>query len=353
MNITKFGWNENLQESFNSYESQGYHVGRVALEHKRMYRVVTQQGEMLAEVSGKFRFEATSRESYPAVGDWVVLSILEGEGKAIIHAVLPRFSKFSRKAAGTVTEEQIVATNINLVFLVNALNNDFNLRRIERYLLMAWESGANPVIVLTKSDLCDDVESKISEVESVAYGVPIHACSVKNNIGLDSLMAYFKGNQTVALLGSSGAGKSTLTNSLLGEEKLLVQEVREDDDRGRHTTTHRELVLLETGGVIIDTPGMRELQLWESEAALGHSFQDIEELSNNCRFRDCSHHSEPGCAIQAAIEDGTLESGRYQSYVKLQKELAYLDRKTDKKAQMVEKDKWKKITSSAKQKKKF
>ncbi|MCM3672172.1 ribosome small subunit-dependent GTPase A [Mesobacillus maritimus] len=351
MNIKQLGWNETLQESFKTYEADGFSVGRIALEHKHMYRVLTTHGEVLAEVSGKFRFESLSRESFPAVGDWVVLSLREDEGKATIHAVLPRYSKFSRKVAGNVTEEQIVASNVNTVFLVNALNNDFNVRRIERYLLMAWESGANPVIVLTKADLCQNVEEKISEVETVAFGVPIHACSVKENTGIDQLKVYFDDHKTVALLGSSGAGKSTLTNALLGEEKQLVQDVRDGDDRGRHTTTHRELLLLKSGGIIIDTPGMRELQLWESDNALSHSFQDIEELAENCRFRDCSHKSEPGCAIQSAIALGTLDENRYQSYVKLQKELAYLERKTDKKAQIEEKNKWKKITKSVKRKK--
>ncbi|WP_449539688.1 ribosome small subunit-dependent GTPase A [Ferdinandcohnia sp. Marseille-Q9671] len=350
MNVKQLGWNETLQESFKNYELDGFSVGRVALEHKHMYRVITTNGEVLAEVSGKFRFEAINRESYPAVGDWVVLSIRENEGKAIIHGVLPRFSKFSRKVAGNVTEEQIVASNVNTVFLVNALNHDFNVRRIERYLLMAWESGANPVIVLTKSDLCLNIDEKINEVENVAFGVPIHACSVKEDIGIEQLRVYFDDDKTVALLGSSGAGKSTLTNVLLGEEKQLVQDVREGDDRGRHTTTHRELLLLKTGGIIIDTPGMRELQLWESDNALNQSFQDIKAIAENCRFRDCSHKSEPGCSIQSAISLGMLDENRYQSYVKLQKELAYLERKTDKKAQIAEKEKWKKITNGVKKK---
>ncbi|MCG1020343.1 ribosome small subunit-dependent GTPase A [Sutcliffiella horikoshii] len=345
MKRNQLGWNEFLNNAFVEYDEQGYTVGRVMLEHKRLYRVETDLGECLAEVSGKYRFEATSREDYPAVGDWVVLSERQEEGKATIHALLPRFSKFSRKAAGLTTEEQIVAANVDTVFLVQSLNYDFNPRRLERYLVMAWESGSNPVVVLTKSDLCEDVPGKIAEMEAVAFGVPIHAVSVKEEKGLEELASYFAEGKTVALLGSSGAGKSTLTNYLLGEEKQLIQEVRSDDDKGKHTTTYRELYMLPTGGLVLDTPGMRELQLWEADGAISHSFQDIEELSEQCYFRDCKHANEPKCAVQGAIEEGTLEAARYQSYVKLQRELAFLERKNDKRAQLAEKEKWKKITS--------
>ena len=346
MKRNQLGWNEFLNNAFVEYEEQGYTVGRVMLEHKRLYRVETDLGECLAEVSGKYRFEASTREDYPAVGDWVVLSERQEEGKATIHAMLPRFSKFSRKAAGLTTEEQIVAANVDTVFLVQSLNYDFNPRRLERYLVMAWESGANPVVVLTKSDLCDDVLDKVTEVEAVAFGVPIHAVSVKEETGLAELASYFPEGKTVALLGSSGAGKSTLTNYLLGEEKQLIQEVRSDDDKGKHTTTYRELYMLPTGGLVLDTPGMRELQLWEADGAISHSFQDIEELAEQCYFRDCKHANEPKCAVQGAIEEGTLEAARYQSYVKLQRELAFLERKNDKRAQLAEKEKWKKVTSS-------
>lgn len=345
MKRNELGWNEYLNNAFIKYEQQGFTVGRVMLEHKRLYRVETEQGECLAEVSGKYRFEAATREDYPAVGDWVVLSERQEEGKATIHALLPRFSKFSRKAAGLTTEEQIVATNVDTIFLVQSLNYDFNPRRLERYLVMAWESGANPVVVLTKSDLCEDVQAKMEEVEGVAFGVPVHAVSVKDEIGLEELSAYFTLGKTVALLGSSGAGKSTLTNYLIGDEKQLIQEVRSDDDKGKHTTTYRELYLLPSGGLVLDTPGMRELQLWEADGAIGHSFQDVEELAEQCYFRDCKHANEPKCAVREAIEEGTLEAARYQSYVKLQRELAYLERKNDKRAQLAEKDKWKKVTS--------
>ncbi|MBM7621557.1 ribosome biogenesis GTPase [Bacillus tianshenii] len=353
MKLNELGWNDYLNNRFAAYEEQGFTVGRVMLEHKRIYRVETENGEYLAEVSGKYRFEAESREDYPAVGDWVVLSERASERKATIQALLPRFSKFSRKAAGLTTEEQIVAANVDTVFLVQSLNYDFNERRLERYLIMAWESGATPVIVLTKADLCEDVPAKIKDVEAVALGVPVLAVSVKDETGLEELAPYFTTGRTVALLGSSGAGKSTLTNYLLGEEKQVIQEVRGDDDKGRHTTTYRELYLLPTGGLVLDTPGMRELQLWEADGAtVGQSFQDVEELAEQCYFRDCKHENEPSCAVREAIREGTLEEARYQSYVKLQRELAYLERKSSKRAQLAEKDKWKKISTSAKSRKK-
>ncbi|WP_246939519.1 ribosome small subunit-dependent GTPase A [Bacillus pinisoli] len=343
MNLKSLGWNCELEEIFNQEKQLNWLPGRVSLEHKRMYRILTEEGELLAEITGKMRFQADGREDYPAVGDWVMVSPRISEGKATIHGILPRFSKFSRKVAGLTIDEQIVATNVNTVFLVNALNQDFNVRRIERYLLLAWESGANPVIVLTKADVCHDIEEKINLVEGVAFGVPIHVTSVKNLVGLEALLTYFEEGQTVALLGSSGAGKSTLTNYLLGEEKQVVQDIRDEDGKGRHTTTHRELVKVPTGGIIIDTPGMRELQLWEADSGMSQSFSDVEDLAEQCYFRDCQHNNEPKCAVRDAIATGTLEEERYLSYLKLQKELAYLERKTDKKAQMAEKEKWKKI----------
>jgi ribosome biogenesis GTPase / thiamine phosphate phosphatase len=344
LNLQTIGWNDYFNNEFKNYKEQGYSVGRIALEHKRIYRIFTENGELFGEVSGKLRHNSYSREDYPAVGDWVLISPRYEEGKATIHGILPRFSKFSRKVAGMTTEEQIVATNVNTLFLVNALNQDFNLRRIERYLIMAWESGANPVIVLTKSDLCKDVEEKIKQIEAVALGVPVHALSVKDDTGIEQLDTYLEEGQTVALLGSSGAGKSTLTNRLIGVEKQLVNEIREGDDRGKHTTTHRELIVVPAGGIIIDTPGMRELQLWDAEGSLSQSFEDIELVAENCYYRDCTHGSEPKCAIVEAISQGILEEERFKSYVKLQKELAYLERKNDKRAQLEERNKWKKIS---------
>ncbi|MFC7373588.1 ribosome small subunit-dependent GTPase A [Fictibacillus iocasae] len=343
MNLNTLGFNETLQTAFQPYKEQALVPGRISLEHKRIYRVLTEHGELLGEVTGKMRHEAEGRGDFPAVGDWVAVQARPEEQKATIHAILPRFSKFSRKAAGLTTEEQIVATNVNTVFLVNALNHDFNLRRLERYLLMAYESGANPVIILSKADLCDDVDQKISDVEGVAFGVPVHAVSVESGTGLEELQHYLGEGQTVALLGSSGVGKSTLVNHFYGAEVLKTNEVREEDSRGRHTTTHRELLVMESGGVLIDTPGMRELQLWEADDSVGQSFQDIESLSSRCRFNDCSHQNEPGCAVREGLADGTLDAGRYQSYVKLQRELAFLARKEDQRLANAERAKWKKI----------
>jgi ribosome biogenesis GTPase / thiamine phosphate phosphatase len=343
------GWNERLNEAFRPYGQQGFTPGRIALEHKQMYNVITEQGDYLAEVSGKLRHEAQGRDAFPAVGDWVALRAREDEGRATIHTVLPRWSKFSRMASGNEKVEQIVAANVDTVFLVNALNQDFNLRRMERYLTLAWESGAAPVIVLSKSDLCDAVEERILETQHIALGVPIHAVSTEMETGLEALQSYLSPGQTVALLGSSGVGKSTLVNRLAGKQLLKTGDIREDDGRGKHTTTHRELVQLSTGAFLIDTPGMRELQLWDSSEGLTSAFEDVEGLSQACYYQDCSHDSEPGCAVKRAITEGTLSYERFQSYLKLSKELAYLARKDDKSLQAAEKQKWKKIHQAMKQ----
>ncbi|TDL31497.1 ribosome small subunit-dependent GTPase A [Jeotgalibacillus sp. S-D1] len=344
--LVKIGWNEDWQSK--AEDKSPLIPGRIIVEHKRLYRIFTSHGVLLGEVSGKFRHEAAVREDYPAVGDWVMVSPYIDEEKAIIHHILPRTSKFSRKMAGETAGEQIVAVNVDVVFLVMAMNQDFNLRRLERYLLTAWESGANPVIILSKSDLCEDAAQKIQETESVAMGVPIIACSVVSEMGLDHLLTHINTGTTVAVMGSSGVGKSSIINYLLGEEKMVTNDIRLDDGKGKHTTTHRELFVLPDGGVIIDTPGMRELQLWESDDGIVQGFQDIEALAEECQFRDCLHENEPNCAVIRAIEDGTLPKERLSSYRKLQKELAYIERKSNKREQLLEKKKWKKITQSHK-----
>jgi len=345
--LTTFGWGEFFEVNFKSYAGNGYTCGRVALEHKNFFRVYTQYGEVLAEISGKLRHEAVDRRDLPVVGDWVVIRSRPEHGSVTIHAVLPRRTSFARKIAGSRTEQQIAGANIDTVFLLTSLNQDFSLRRIERYLVMAWESGANPIIILSKSDLCDRVADAVDEVQAVARGVPIHAISIVTGRGLQDIAQYFKRGQTVALLGSSGVGKSTLINHFAGVDRLKVQTVRESDDRGRHTTTHRELVLLPAGGIVLDTPGMRELQLWDNNESLQLVFDDIEALAGRCFFSDCCHQDEPRCAVREALTAGTIDTGRYESYEKLQKELKYLARRKDKQSEILEKKKWKKLSRLA------
>ena len=296
-------------------------VGRITLQEKGMYRIRTVMGEQNALVSGKFQFDAQSSSDYPAVGDYVMVSCAD-PATAIIHQVLPRKSLFVRKAAGTSKTEQAVAANIDTVFLCMSLNNDFNLRRLERYLAVAWESGADPVVVLTKADLCADLPQKQREVETIAMGVDILTTSSMELEGYRQIMPYITEGRTVAFVGSSGVGKSTLINRLLGEERLATDGLRKDD-KGHHTTTHRELLFLPNGAMVIDTPGMRELGMWDTVSGVEQTFTDIEALAARCRFRNCSHTSEPGCALRAALRSGELDSGRWQSYQKLKNENSY------------------------------
>ena len=348
-NLLNYGWSEFFELRFQPYSAGDYKAGRVVLEYNHLYRVYTEQGELLADVAGKLRHESSDRADLPKVGDWVVVQPRSEEGKATIHAVLPRQSKFVRKVAGSRTEEQIVGANIDTVFLVTSLNQDFNVRRLERYLVVAMESGARPVIVLSKADLSDQVEELLTEIQAVAKGVPVHAISVIKREGLDELMSYFRDGETVALLGSSGVGKSTLINHLIGRDVQKVKEIREHDGRGQHATTHRELILLPQGGLVLDTPGMRELHLWDGEESLQLAFDDIEALASSCYFSDCQHADEPRCAVREALAAGTIDGARFQSYAKLQKELKHVARKQDINAQITEKKKWKKLSRMASQ----
>ena len=354
MNLKQLGWSDALAASFAPYHPQGFGAGRVAVEYRDRYLLYTEQGEQFAEVSGKLRHLATGIPDLPVVGDWVVIQS-SADQSTIIHAILPRTSKFSRKVAGSTTEEQVLATNVDTVFLVSGLDSDFNLRRIERYLILVWESGATPVIVLNKADLCPDLEARIAEVaaisakrnsEGTAIGVPVLALSAAQHQGLEALQLYLQPGTTIALLGSSGVGKSTIANQLKGELVQTVQAVRSGDDRGKHTTTHRQLILLPSGALIIDTPGMRELTLWSGTEALSEAFTDIEELAQHCRFRDCQHEHEPNCAVQQAVAAGQLDSKRLLNYQKLQRELQHLVRKQDQRASLAEKERWKKIHKS-------
>ncbi|MBX7221951.1 MAG: ribosome small subunit-dependent GTPase A [Blastocatellia bacterium] len=343
-----YGWNSHFASHFEPFAQEGFSVGRVYLETKKGYWLQTPFGETHAEISGKLRFEAWERQDLPAVGDWVVIQYRPGH-KAIIQNVLPRTSKFSRKVVGNKTEEQVVAANVDVIFLVTGLDNDFNLRRIERYLIMAWESGARPVVLLNKADLCAELEARRAEVESVALGVPILPLSAKFNEGLDHLQPFLKAGETVSLLGSSGVGKSSIVNRLLGTERQKTNEVRASDDRGKHTTTNRELIVTPSGAIVIDTPGMRELQLWVGDQGISETFEDIEAFARDCYFTDCKHQSEPGCAIRQALADASLDQARYDNYLEMKQELDYVTRRQDKRAQLVEKQRWKKIHQNQKQ----
>jgi len=327
--LENLGWTPALAHHFEPFARQGLAAGRVAVVHKDLCGVYTPMGELWAEVSGRMRHEAASRAQLPVTGDWVALRPRPAEGRATIHAVLPRRSAFSRKAAGAPTDEQVVAANADSVFLVCGLDRDFNLRRIERALVLAAESGAEPVVVLNKSDLCDDPGARMADVRDIAPVAAIHVVSSITGEGLPGLSPYVAAGRTMALVGSSGVGKSTLVNRLLGSEAQATAEVRPHDGRGRHTTTRRELIPLAGGGWIIDTPGLRELQLWADEDALPAAFADVDAVAAECRFRDCRHESEPGCAVRDALAGGRLSADRYASFLKLRKELHHLALKQD------------------------
>ena len=296
-------------------------LGRICSQYKDLYKAVTPQGEVFAEISGKFRYVTTRLSDFPAVGDFVMLDRSHDDGgNAIIHQVLTRKSSFERKAVGMQQETQVVAANIDSVFLCMALNQDYNLRRLERYLSIAWDSRANPVVVLTKADLCLNLEAKIAEVSAVAIGVDLVVTSAMAENGCGNIHSYIQPGKTVAFIGSSGVGKSTLINRLAGGDLLQTKETRKDD-KGRHTTTRRELLVLQGGGIVIDTPGMRELGV--ESADLAKAFVDIDQLADQCKFHDCSHLNEPGCAVQRAIQQGTLSAKRLENYLKLKKEAKY------------------------------
>jgi len=324
------------------YADRGLILGRVSIVYREQYRLYTAEGEVKAATIGALLFRAEDASALPAIGDWVAAQRI-GPDEAMIHAVLPRRTRFSRRAAGTREVEQMIAANIDLALIVCGLDHDFNPRRIERYVTLARESGADVAVVLNKADLCSDLEARETEAARVARGASVVSICARSVEGIEPILGLIGGGRTVALLGSSGVGKSTLVNQLLGEERQRVREVRESDSRGRHTTTYRELVPLPRGGALIDTPGMREVQLWAGTDSLDSAFDDIVELAQRCRFRNCTHAVEDGCAVQAAMLDGGLDEQRWQSYQKLQAEIAWQERKVDGDAARAQKQRWKKI----------
>jgi ribosome biogenesis GTPase / thiamine phosphate phosphatase len=324
MLLESLGADAQVFGAFQTYAAQGLLLGRVALSQRDIYRLYTESGELAAEPSGALWYRAPDRAAMPVAGDWVAARSV-APGQAIVEAVLPRRTCFSRRAAGTREEEQPIAANIDMVFLVCGLDGDFNPRRIERYLTLAAQSGAEPVVVLNKSDVCAEADARRAEASAVAGSMvnaaPVVVCSARETAGVDALVAFLRPGRTVALLGSSGVGKSTIVNRLLGGERLPTAEVRLSDSRGRHTTTHRELIPLAAGGALIDTPGMRELQLWAGEESVERAFADVAALAERCRYRDCSHAGEPDCAVAEALAAGALPIERWESYRKLRGEV--------------------------------
>jgi ribosome biogenesis GTPase / thiamine phosphate phosphatase len=336
MTLEELGWNPVHERAWNEFNRTPHFPARVIETPKNSWRVASEAGESLMELSGRLRHRLLTPDGWPAVGDWV-----EAAG-GTIYNVLPRRSKLSRRAAGRRTDEQIVAANVDTVFVVSSFDRDFNPRRLERYLTVVWEGGAQPVIVLNKADLCDETPHLLRETQAVALAVPVYAISAANAEGLDQLQPHLQAGSTIALVGSSGVGKSTLINQLCGYDRQSVRTVG-TDGRGRHTTSARNLIALPSGALLIDTPGMRELQLWGTEDSLNETFQEIEHLARQCRFRDCRHTDEPGCAVLQAVKRGETPQERYDSYLKLRKELAFLHRKQDLSAELEQKRKWKAI----------
>jgi ribosome biogenesis GTPase len=398
--LRDLGWSASWEEHFQPFNEAGLEPARVFSEHRDRYGVLTRRGEQSARISGRLRHLGELGEELPTVGDWVVVrhhpekSAHDGDdghgddghggdgdggdgdgrddrggdcdgrddrtsrtdGSTIIHAVLPRHSVLTRKRPdgrkiGCRTDAQVLAANLDVVFLVSALTRDFNLRRIERLLATVWESGARPVLLLNKADICEDVDGLRARAETVAIGVPIHVLSALDGSGVEAVAAYLDRGTTIALVGSSGVGKSTLLNRLAGDQLMEIREIRESDGRGRHTTTHRQLFRLASGGLLIDTPGVRQFGLWSAEEGLDTTFADVETLAAGCRFGDCQHQGEPGCAVRRALESGELEAGRYQSYLKLQREQAYMRRQQDHLERMKECQRWKRITMSHRRRK--
>ena len=340
--MKRYGWDEGWAEEFAPYADRGWVPGRVCLQQRGAFVVWCRDGEVSAVAKRKLHRSPTGP---PAIGDWVAVVAPEGSrDRGHIEAVLPRRTKISRKVAGARSEEQVVTANVDSVFVMMGLDVDFNLRRLERFLVVVWESGAEPVVVLNKADMCENVAERVEETERIAPGVAIVVTSLERRTGIEALSTWLQPGRTVALLGSSGVGKSTLVNALSGAEVMETGSVRVRDDRGKHTTSHRRLLLLPGGALLVDNPGIRELQLWTVESGDDDTFAELEALARDCRFRDCSHEREPGCAVLLAVEEGRLDSERLANFRGLKEELAALGARRVEKAQQEESRQWKKVS---------
>jgi ribosome biogenesis GTPase len=331
--LVELGWTEAFAAAYEPWRSKAdVQPGRVGIEFNQIFRIYVDGGEIDAITAGRLKHRARGRAELPAVGDWVAVRKRPDEDRGVILEVLPRRSAFTRRAAGEPTGEQVVAANVDVVFVVMGLDRDYNPRRLERYLLMARESGASPAIILTKPDLCPDLSARLNDVTTLAGEVVVHVVNPRAGEGLEHLRQHLAPGRTAALLGSSGVGKSTIINRLVGTDVRRTQEVRPADSRGRHTTSHRELIVLPGRGLIIDTPGMRELQLWDASESVKETFEEIEALAPGCHFTDCRHRDEPRCAVKAAVAEGTISADRLESYLKVQDELAELARQQEERA---------------------
>ncbi|SMP43372.1 ribosome biogenesis GTPase [Desulfonatronum zhilinae] len=349
MNLHSLGWTSSLTDAFASRPRPGLVPARVSREDRGVYTLLYEHGRFQAEVSGKLRHRTAARADYPAVGDWVVTEPGDASSRGVIHELLPRRSAFIRRMVGGQSQGQVVAANADIAFLVSGLDREFNPRRIERYLTLAWESGADPVVLLNKADLHAQPELARLQAEAIAPGVAVFLISAATGDGLRDLLALLGPGRTGVLLGSSGVGKSSIVNALIGREARKTSVVREADGRGRHTTTHRQLMVLPTGAMLIDTPGLREIQLLADEKALDRSFEDIDELAASCRFRDCSHNGEPDCAVQHALAEGLLEMDRYESWLRQCKETRFHQREQDVLLRIQEKKRWKTIQKTVRE----
>jgi ribosome biogenesis GTPase len=356
LNLKDFGWNSHFQKHSDEYriglENKALIPARVLFQSRGTYRLISETGELWGEIGGALRYEAPDSASLPACGDWVLADDPKGCNRTVARFLLPRRTSFFRKQAGTSVGPQVVAANVDTVFLVSGLDSDFNPRRIERYLAIAWESGARPVVVLNKADACINVPARLAEATSLAPGVPVFAVSAIEGSGLNEILRYSGRGETIAFLGSSGVGKSSIVNRLLGRSAQQIRETDPHTGRGMHTTAAQQLFLLPSGGLIMDTPGMRELQIWSADMGLDATFEDIKTLAEGCRFRDCTHQTEPGCRVRALVERGELDSGRLANYFKLSREAQYVELKSVHSASWLEKERWRKVARAAKKYKK-